>query len=180
MALIRFGETQGRCALPSVRSFPSVKLPALRWRCALLPTPLPVLRPLLTSRSASSSSSDGRRPFRRDARSPQVRVVTFPAQSPDLRLSPLIARASRSRARSPWAETPRIRFLYVDSRFRSPLLSASSSRTDGLRRSPPCGSLGIAAINFPKGLSPPGHAHAGHTRSRYAAVSVGGLPRFCG
>jgi hypothetical protein len=40
-----------------------------------------LLRPLLTSRCASS----GRRPFRREARSPQVRKRSFAAQSPHLR-----------------------------------------------------------------------------------------------
>src|SRR5713101_4223651 len=113
-----------------------------------------LLRPLLTSRSALR-----RRPFRHEARSPQVRVVTFPAQPPDLRRLPLVARASRSLARSPWSAPPPIRFLFVGSRFRSPLLSALP-----LGHSP-CGSLGVAATSFPKGLSPPGHAHAGHTRT---------------
>jgi len=40
-----------------------------------------LLRPRLTSRCASS----GRRPFRREARSPQVRTRSFTAQSPHLR-----------------------------------------------------------------------------------------------
>ena len=40
-----------------------------------------LLRPLLTSRCASS----GRRPFRREARSPQVRTRSFTTQSPHLR-----------------------------------------------------------------------------------------------
>ena len=43
---------------------------------------LRLLWPLLTSRSAVFPR---RRPFRRKARSPQVRYVTFPAQPPDLR-----------------------------------------------------------------------------------------------
>jgi len=42
---------------------------------------LRLLRPLLTSRCASS----GRRPFRREARSPQVRTRSFTAQPPHLR-----------------------------------------------------------------------------------------------
>ena len=50
------------------------------------PSPLevaarPLLRPRLTSRSASCA----RRPFRREARSPQVRTLSFAARSPDLR-----------------------------------------------------------------------------------------------
>ena len=48
-------------------------------RSALRP-PLRLLRPLLTSRSASP-----RRPFSHEARSPQVRTRSFPAQPPDLR-----------------------------------------------------------------------------------------------
>src|SRR5471030_3179371 len=45
------------------------------------PSPrLRLLRPLLTSRSGLR-----RRPFRREARSPQVRTHSFPAQPPDLR-----------------------------------------------------------------------------------------------
>jgi len=52
----------------------------------LVPVPLvrpfasPLLRPLLTSRSGSSPS-----PFQAQARSPQVRTRSFPAQPPDLR-----------------------------------------------------------------------------------------------
>ena len=42
-----------------------------------------LLRPLLTSRSGLS-----RRPFRHEARSPQVRTHSFPAQPPDLRHRP--------------------------------------------------------------------------------------------
>ena len=42
-----------------------------------------------------------RRPFRREARPPRVRVVTFPATPPDLRCRALIAEALRSCARSP-------------------------------------------------------------------------------
>src|SRR5262249_8135841 len=37
---------------------------------------------------------------------------------------PLVARASRSKARSPWSATPPIRFLFVGSWFGSPLPSA--------------------------------------------------------
>jgi hypothetical protein len=136
-------EAHDRLALPSVRPFASPKtsdLPGL----APWPASAPLLRPLLTSRSASR-----RCPFRRKARSPQVRTTPFPAQSPDLRRFPLVARASRSIARSPWSAAPRIQFLFVDSRFRSPLLSAGSSRFQ------PCGSLGVPATGFSRRLSPP-------------------------
>ena len=108
-------EARGQRALPSVRPFAPSPRRAL-------------LRPLLTSRSALQ-----RRPFRREARSPQVRAVAFPAPSPDLRRAPLVATASRSFARSPWDVPPLIRFLFVNARLRSPLLSAPPSRTVALR-----------------------------------------------
>ena len=138
-------ETHGRLALPSVRPFTSSKASG---PSGLSPWPASsrLLRPLLTSRSASR-----RRPFRREARSPQVRPMTFTALPPDLRRCPLVATASRSIARSPWSTAPRIRFLFVDSRLRSPLLSAVASRL------PPCGLLGVAATSSPGGLSPPSH-----------------------
>jgi len=63
-------EARGQRALPSVRPF------APRYRRALL-------RPLLTSRSAFR-----RRPFRREARPPQVRPSAFAAPPPDLRRLP--------------------------------------------------------------------------------------------
>jgi len=54
--------------------------------------------------------------------------MAFAAQSPDLRRLPLVARASRSFARLPWVSAPLIRFLFVNSRLRYPLLSAPASR----------------------------------------------------
>jgi hypothetical protein len=80
----------------------------------------PLLRPLLTSRSAPLR----RRPFGRDARPPQVRVVAFAARSPRLRRPPLVARPSRFHARSPWLAAPSTRFLFVDPQL---LLLASFS-----------------------------------------------------
>jgi predicted nucleotidyltransferase len=50
---------------------------------------------------------------------------------------PLVTRASRILARSPWSASPDIRFLFVGPQVRSPLPSASASRP------PPCGSLGF-------------------------------------
>ena len=108
-------ETHGRLALPSVWPF------APRCDAGLL-------RPRLTSRPASR-----RRPFRHKTRPPQVRARIFPAQPPDLRRRPLVARASRSSARSPWSASPRIRFLFVGWQLRSPLPSAPPSRSDALR-----------------------------------------------
>jgi hypothetical protein len=75
-----------------------------------------LLRPLLTSRSAS-----GRRPFRHKTRSSQVRTHSFPAQPPNLRYSALTTRASGFLARPPCSATPSIRFLYIGSQFRSTL-----------------------------------------------------------
>jgi hypothetical protein len=108
-------ETRGQYALPSVRPF------APQCDAALL-------RPRLTSRSTSR-----RRLFRREARPPQVRALAFPAKPPDLRRLPLVARASRSLARSPWSASPRIRFLFVGWRLRSPLPSALPSQRYALR-----------------------------------------------
>jgi len=47
-----------------------------------------------------------RHPFRREARSPRVRALTFTARVPRLRRRPLVSRASRSLGRSPWSSTP--------------------------------------------------------------------------
>jgi hypothetical protein len=119
-------EACGQYVLPSVRPFAP--------RCAAA-----LLRPRLTSRSASR-----RRPFRREARPPQVRAPAFLAQPPDLRRLPLVARASRAIDRSPWSASPRIRFLFVGWRLRSPLPSATllteghlAVRSGSLRPSPP-------------------------------------------
>jgi hypothetical protein len=120
-------EIHGWSALPSVRSFPSVKTSGFSVTSPSLPASPPVLRPLLTSRSASR-----RHPFRRKARSPQVRMVVFPAQSPDLRHSPLVARVRGQVSASPGSRrlisvAPHCLeecFLFVDSRF---LLPASFS-----------------------------------------------------
>ncbi len=91
-----------------------------------------LLRPLLTSRSDRR-----RRPFRHEAKSPQVRTQSFTAQPPDLRRLPLTTRASRFLARSPWLASPCIRFLFIGSRLRStlpphtrsPLCSCASLRS---------------------------------------------------
>src|SRR5207245_9118895 len=100
------------------------------------PSP-PLVWPLLTPRSVLGQPLKGRHPFRREARPPRIRALAFPAPPPDLRRRPLVTRASRSHARSPWSASPDIRFLFVGPQVRSPLPSASASR------SPPCGSLGF-------------------------------------
>ena len=132
-------ETRGQCALPFVRPFTPR-------------SPRALLRPLLTSRSALR-----RRPFRREARSPQVRPSAFAARPPDLRRTPLVARASRSLARSPWGTSPCIRFLCVSPRFRSPLLSAPPSRSVALRFAP------VPATRSREDFHLPVECHAGHT-----------------
>ena len=73
---------------------------------------LPLLRPLLTSRSGLH-----RRPFSHRARSPRVRTHTFTAQSPHLRRFALVTRALQIGACSPCLTAPSMRFLSIDSRF---------------------------------------------------------------
>ena len=80
------------------------------------PFVLPLLRPLLTSRSVSP-----RRPFSHEARSPQVRTRSFTAQPPDLRHLALTTRASQNVACSPCSASPHIQFLSIGSRLRSTL-----------------------------------------------------------
>ena len=128
---------------------------------AVRPTRSPsLLWPLLTSRAAAASSHR-RRPFRREARSPQVRDIGCPCTSAGFTEPSLIARASRSIARSPWSAPPRIRFLYV-----APQVSLAASfgavLTDG--------SVALAlrftrvgAIASPQDFHLLVNAHAGHT-----------------
>ncbi len=84
-----------------------------------------LLRPLLTSHSGSTPSPF----FRRKARSPRVRTHSFTALPPDSRRIPLVTRASRFTARSPWEAPPHIRFLSIGTRF---TLHASSPRSVAL------------------------------------------------
>jgi hypothetical protein len=103
--------------------------------------------------------------------------MDFPAQPLDLRRLPLVARVCGQVSAHPgcrrlistthvlWIWS--VCFLFVDSRFRSPLLSAPTSRSDRL---PGFFALRVrlrfSATCHLRGLSPPIHAHAGHTRSR--------------
>jgi hypothetical protein len=99
----------------------------------------------MTSADCSLRSSlHARRPFRRQASSPQVRVVNVPAQPLALRRHPLVARASRTSARSPWMASPPIHrtpfsmeggFLFVGSRFRYRFFQC---RPDGRTGFPAC------------------------------------------
>jgi hypothetical protein len=95
---------------------------ALRRRFRPSRPSLPLLWPLLTSRSGFH-----RRPFRHEARSPQVRTHSFSAQPPDLRHFALTTRASRFYARSPCSAAPSIRFLFIGSQIRSTLPSHGRS-----------------------------------------------------
>ena len=104
-----------------------------------------------------------RPPFKDEARSPQVRMVVFPAQPPDLRRSPLVARVRGQLSASPGSRRLVSGFCSSARGFCSPLLSAPASRPD---RFP-----GFFALRFargrcdqlPPGLSPVHHLHAGHT-----------------
>ncbi len=99
--------------------------------------PLLPASPAATTTSADSSlRCPQRRPFRREARSPQVRASTFAARPPDLRLGALAIEASRYVARSPRPPAPCIRFLFVGPRLRSPLPphARSPSRSCGSLR----------------------------------------------
>jgi hypothetical protein len=113
---------------------------------SMFPPSLWLLWPLLTPRSEFP-----RGPFGPNARTPQVRHTAFPPQPPDLRRLPLVARASRSLARSPWLAPPLSGSCSSAWTFRYPLLSAGASR-----HCPPCGSLGVPVTKFPRGLTPPG------------------------
>ena len=112
-----------------------------------------LLRPLLTSRSGFI-----RRPFRHEARSPQVRTHSFSAQPPDLRHFTLITRASRSHACSPCSAAPSIRFLPIGSQI---TIHASSPRSVALT---PLRFTSFAAINLRRDLHPQECAHAKRPR----------------
>lgn len=118
---------------PLVRASDAIHVSSTRCRTLLLVRPFvsspkpsrprhQLLRPLLTSRSDSH-----RRPFRHEARSPQVRTHSFTAQPPDLRHFALTTRASRFLARLPCLVAPSIQFLYIGSQFRFTLPSHSQS-----------------------------------------------------
>ena len=110
-----------------------------------------------TTASADSRSASWRRPFGREARSPQVRTPPFPARPPDLRRFALAIEASRSFARSPRLAAPSIRFLFVGPRFRSPLPPHGRSPFRS------CGFASVAMACFREDLHLQGGAHAGRT-----------------
>jgi len=109
--------------------------------------------------------------------------MDFPAQPLDLRRLPLVARVCGQVSAHPgcrrlistthvlWIWS--VCFLFVDSRFRSPLLSAPTSRSDRL---PGFFALRVrlrfSATCHLRGLSPPIHAHAGHTLIAFRAQAL--------
>jgi hypothetical protein len=111
-----------------------------------------LLRTACRSRSVSP-----RRPFRHEARSPQVRTHSFTAQPPDLRHFALITRASRSNAHSPCSVAPSIRFLSIGSQF---MLHASFPRSVALTQ---LRFTSFAVINLRRDLHPQECSHAGRT-----------------
>ena len=121
---------------PVARTSEAIALPRLTAVSLFSPFgPSPPCAATTASADFSLPGLQPRRPFRRKARSPQIRTLTFPARPPDLRRLSLVTRASRSLARSPCSASPHIRFLFVGPRFRSTLPS------DGRSPCRPCGSL---------------------------------------
>ena len=114
---------------------------------------LPLLRPLLTSRSGTS-----RRPFRHKTRSPQVRTHTFIAQPPHLRRLTLVTRALWFLAHSPCLAAPSMRFLFIGSRF---MLRASFPRSVALTQ---LRFTFLTVTSSQRDLHPQVCAHAGRTR----------------
>src|SRR5713101_4778191 len=119
-----------RCpALPLVRPFAGVPAALLRYSPSMIgrvsrgrsspmagraprgqPSSSQQQVPLYPATMASADFSPrpcDRRPFRREARSPQVRTRSFTVQPPDLRDRSLTTRASQRHACSPWPVAPR-------------------------------------------------------------------------
>ncbi len=133
---------------------------------------LQLIRPLLTSRSVSKTS-----PFQASSEISPGKSHEFPraiAGSTPLPLGRESFAASCPLALVGSASYPvPVRRLAVS----LPLLSAPTSRSDRVSpASSPCGSLGVVATDFPRGLPPPIHAHAGHTRKPPGSSSGGSPP----
>lgn len=94
--------------------------------------------------------------------------MAFVAQPPDLRRFPLVARASRSHARSPWSAAPRIRFLFVGSRLRYPASFSADLTADALRFT------SVPATRSRRDFHPLTTAHAGRTLPKAAPVDERG------
>lgn len=99
------GRPNDSSSCPDFWGLPSPRLTVASLSLPFGPSPASggILWPLLTSRSPAFRRG---RPFRRQARSPQVRTSAFGARPPDLRRLPLVAGASRSCARSPRKAPP--------------------------------------------------------------------------
>ena len=121
------------------------------------PSPKPAATMASADFSLRSVSLPERRPFRREARSPQVRTLTVPARAPDLRDSPwsqelcghVSARPGRPRLISGSCASPR-RSRYTAS-FSTPLTVGALRFTR------------VVATNSPEDLHLQVSAHAGHT-----------------
>jgi hypothetical protein len=105
-----------------------------------------------------------RLPFRSETRSPQVSPLTVPARAPDLRNGPLVARASRSIARSLWSAPPSIRFLFVAPRVSLAASFGVSLTIHALRFAR------VAATNSPEDFHLQVSVHAGHTMTTPASL----------
>src|SRR6185312_10614506 len=112
-----------------------------------------------------------RRPFRRKARSPRVRTLTFAARPPDLRRLASVTRASRLRARSPCSAPPSIRFLFVGPQLRFLASFTPASRSDALQFA----SLAVTSSREDFHLQV--NAHAGRTRKSPHARREGEIMR---
>src|SRR3954465_5868725 len=100
----------------------------------------------------------------REARSPQVRTHSFTAHNRRIYVAwPLATRASQSLACSPWPAPPRMRFVYLDSRF---TLHASSPRSVTLTQ---LRFTSLAVASSREDLHLQDRAHAGRT-NRTAAL----------
>ena len=128
-------------------------------RSALRP-PSPRLRRTTTASADFSLQRPcgHRRPFRRKARSPRVRPLTFAARPPDLRRLALVTTASRSTARSPCSAPPRIRSPVRRPAASLPASFTPASRCDALRFA----SLAVTSLREDFHLQV--DAHAGRTK----------------
>jgi hypothetical protein len=120
--------------------------------------------------SADFSLPSRRRPFRRKARSPQVRPSTFRARPPDLRRLLSVAGASRSSARSPQKAPSPIRLPFV-----GPLLSLHASSRHPFAGMP-WRFAQVAATSSLRDLHPVADAHAGRTNAKGGPL---GPPLLC-
>ena len=153
-ALVAEASDAIRCG--GCRRSPGASRLALRQR-QRLPVTSPASAPSTTAAADCSLRRHRRRPFRREASSPQVRTSAFVARPSDLRHLPLAARASRLFVRSPWQAPPRIGFLFVGPRVRYPL------PPDPHSRSGPCGVASVPTARSREDLHLRVDAHAGRT-----------------